>query len=538
MKKASLYFIIFCVSIPLFSQKKDKVLVTIDSDKIKVSEFKRVYEKNLDIIEDSIAKNIENNLDLFINYKLKVKEAYALQLDTVPSYKREIEGYKNQLAAPYLQDDAFTEKLVKDTYFRTKNELKASHILIKLPKDATPKDTLIAYNKIVKARDKILGGAAFKSVAKEVSEDPSVQRNGGDLGYFSAFKMVFDFEDIAYKTKVGEVSNPFKTRFGYHIIKVEATRLSKGEVEVAHILVADTTSVGKGKIDVVYQKLKAGDKFEALAKEFSNDTGSKNKGGKLRKFGTGRMVKPFENIAFSLEEENEYSIPFKTRFGWHILKLIKKYPIASFKEMKDEITEKVKRTGRINLSDKVVLDRLKNQYKIVENEQAKWIFNRKNIQDIPLDSLQDVLLTINDKKIGQSDFVKYSKNRKGQKPKVYYETFKDQEILTYFKDNLIYTAPDYAYTLKEYQEGLLLFELMQQKIWDRSAKDTLGLQNFFESRKINYKGKELKNIKGKVMSDYQTYLEKEWVKELTEKSSVKVSKKQLKKLIKYYKKSK
>ncbi len=536
MKKVSLCVLVFFVSFSVFSQKKDKVLLTIDATPIKVSEFKRVYEKNLGVIEDSMAKDIAKNLDLFINYKLKVREAYAMQLDTLPAYKREIEGYKNQLAAPYLQDDAFTKKLIADTYYRIKNELKASHILIKLPKNFEPKDTLEAYNKIVAARDKIVAGASFESVAREVSEDPSVKTNGGSLGYFGAFKMVFDFEDAAYNTKIGEVSQPFRTRFGYHIVKPEATRVSKGEIEIAHILVTDSTLKGKGVIDTVYQKLQQGAKFKDLAKQYSNDVNSKNKGGKLRRFGKGMMIKLYEEKGFALENKGDFTPPFKTRYGWHILQLIEKYPVQSFEEMKEEVAEKVKRTGRINLSDKVVLDRLKKQYAIVENEPAKWILKSKKIQEIPLDSLQDVLLRINEKEIYQSDFVKFSKNRRGQNPAIYYTTYVDQQVLSYFKENLVHTSPEYSYTLQEYQEGLLLFELMQQKIWDKSAKDTLGLQNFFNERKSTYNAKELQEIRGKVISDYQTFLEDEWIAKMKKESVITIRKRQLKKLIKQYKK--
>ncbi len=440
------------------------------------------------------------------------------------------------MLAPYLKDDQFIDDLIKEAYFRTKNELKASHILIQLPKNATPKDTALAYNKIIDARNKILSGNSFESVAAEISEDPSAKRNGGNLGYFSAFKMVYPFEDAAYKTKVGEISMPFKTRFGYHIVKADGLRASRGEVQVAHILINDTTAVGKTKIDDLYKKLQKGEKFEVLTKQFSSDNGTKDKGGVLPKFGTGRMVKPFEDAAFSITKENMYGKPFKTRFGWHIVKLIKKYPVQSFDLMKQEITNNVKKSGRIKLSDKAVLNRLKKEYKIVENEKAKSIFKRADIRNISSDSLQGVLLTINHKNINQSDFIKFIKNRRHKSVAALFEMFKDQEILNYFKENLIHTEPDFAYTLKEYEDGLLLFELMQQKIWKKSSKDTLGLKNYFKKNINNYSSKELKNIKGEVMNDYQTFLEKEWIDNLKKKSKIRVKKKQLKKLIKFYNK--
>ena len=241
-----------------------------------------------------------------------------------------------------MQDSAYINKLVKDAYFRTKNEVKAKHILIRMPRDASPNDTLIAYNKILKLRDRIIKGENFEKIAAQFSDDRSAKDdpksrrkgNGGNLGYFSAFSMVYPFEVAAYNTKVGDVSMPFKTQFGYHILKVDDVRESKGEIEAAHILVRDTSVNGKIKIDSIFYKLIKNENFEALAKKYSEDPGTKNNGGKLRKFGAGRMVKPFSDAAFALERKNEFSKPFKTRFGWHIVKLIKKHPIKSFEEMK------------------------------------------------------------------------------------------------------------------------------------------------------------------------------------------------------------
>lgn len=538
MNKLAAFLLMFCHTFLLFSQKKDRVLVTINNENIKVLEFKRSYEKNLTVLEDNDAKDLKKNLDLFVNYKLKVQEAYRLKLDTLASYQREIDGYKHQLAVPYLQDKDFTNQLIKEAYKNTKYERKASHILVKSPINSLPKDTLIAYEKIVAARNKILAGAPFESVAKEVSEDPSVQTNKGDLGYFSAFKMVYPFEKATYNTPVGDVSMPFKTRFGYHLVKVTDQRLSKGEVEVAHIMISDTTIVGGKKIDEVYQKLKQGEDFEKLVAAYSQDSGSKKRGGKLQKFGTGRMMKPFETVAFSLTQKNEFSKPFKTRFGYHIVRLINKYPLIPFEEMKDEIAKRVKSSGRINLSDQHVLKKLKKSYNIIENEDSKWILKKQNIQEIPKDSLQNVLLTINGKLIKQHEFVNYGKRRNGQNPAVYFENFKNEQILKYFKENLEITSTEYANTLKEYREGLLLYELMQQKIWMPSSKDSLGLKTFFTNQKSKYKEQQLSEIKGLVMSDYQMYLENQWIADLTQKSTIKINKKQFKKLIKYYEKKK
>lgn len=526
----------------VFAQKKSKTLVVINEEKITVSDFKRVYEKNLDVIDNEEAKDVKKNLDLYINYKLKVREAYRLELDTLLSYKKEIETYKNQLSAPYLQDSSFINKLVKDVYFRTLNEIKVKHILIRTPKIATPKDTLIAYQKIMKIRDRIIEGEDFEKVAVEVSEDESARDNpkkrrkgnSGNLGYFSAFRMVYPFENAAYNTKIGKISKPFKTSFGYHILKVDDIRKSRGEIEVAHILINNKDAKAEKLINDIYNKLENDEQFKTLAKKYSNDLGSKPKGGKLRKFGSGVMEKSFEDVAFSIKNEEEYSKPFKTKFGWHIVQLIKKHPIKPFKEIERELKNKVRSSERAQLSQKIVIDKLKKNYQVVENTEAKKIFNRKDIRLINKDSLQAVILTINEKKIKQLDFIKFIKRKNNVAIYQLFNEFKNQEILAYYKENLEKSEPEFAYVINEYKEGLLLFELMQQKIWNKASKDTIGLKKYFEKNINNYQTKTLKKIKGDVMNDYQNSIEKNWISDLRKKSTININKKALKKLIKFY----
>lgn len=543
MRKLVVFIFLIAVSASLFSQKDEKVIFTIDDNPTTVGEFKRVYEKNLDAINDEESKNVKNNLDLYINYKLKIKEAYSVKLDTLPSYKREMETYKNQLVAPYLKDTTALPKLVKDAYFRTKNEVKGKHILIRLQQDALPKDTLVAYNKILALRDRVVIGESFEDVAVKESEDlsakddPETGRKGnkGNLGYFGAFRMIYPFENAAYNTKKGEVSMPFRTRYGYHIVKNEGMRKSLGSVEASHILISDTSAIGKKVIDSVYTKLEEGEKFAELAKAYSEDPGSKSRGGSLGKFSRGQMVKSFEDVAFSLEE-NTFSKPFKTRFGWHIIKLIKKHPVGSFEELEKELKNKIKRGAAISISEKALLKKLKASYTITEFDEAKSILDKKNMRGIPADSLQNTLFSIEDKNITQEAFVKYTMNRRHKPVFVLYKEFLNKEIVDYYKKDLVNIEPEYAATLKEYEEGLLLFELMQQKIWDKSSKDTLGLQNYFDKNKSNYKEQVLDSIKGQVINDYQNHLEKKWIADLRKKHEIEIKKRQLKKLIKYYRK--
>ena len=534
MKIKFFTLLFFTTSLVVYSQKNSDVLFKVDGTAITVKEFKDVYEKNLNLIDAKDQKSIKENLDLFINFKLKIKEAYRLKLDETKSYKREIETYKNQLVSPYLQDTAFLSKLIKDAYYRTKYKINVSHILVKVPRDIKPADTIIAYNKIHKARNEVLAGKPFKNAALAYSDDQSVKFNYGNVGYFTAFKMVYPFENMAYQTKVGEISKPFKTSFGYHFLKVNDLQISDGEVEVAHLLLTNQSSRGKFRIDSIYQQLKKGADFEKLVKKYSNDKSTVSRGGRLPRFGVGRMVKPFEDVSFKLKTVGEYSKPFKTQFGWHIVKLLKKYPVKSFKEMKDELAEKVRASGGARMSDLNVLKKLKSQYHIVEFDKAKEIFNSKNIRAVKKDTLQAVILSINKKKITQEKFFDYIRNRRHKSIPVLFNDFKNEEILTYFKENLKFTEPKYAQTLKEYEEGLIVFELMQQKVWDKSTKDTLGLKNYFYKNKKEYLFTDLSKHKGQVMNDYQEYLEEKLIATLKKRYSVKIRKKTLKKLIQQY----
>ena len=508
MKKIILLIAFTISSSNLLSQKDTKILVTINDNEFSVADFKKVYEKNLDAIDNEESKNLDKNLDLYVNYKLKVKQAYDLKLDTLKSYMTEIETYKTQLIAPYLQDKEYLTSLIKEAYDRTKTEIRASHILVRLPKNYTSKDTLSSFLKIQKARQRVLSGESFAKVAKEVSEDPSVSVNAGDLGYFSAFKMLYDFEDAAYSTSNGGVSGIFKTRYGYHFLQNNGTRTSKGERQVAHILISDTTLLGEN---------------------------TKSKGGVLPRFGSGRMVKSFETAAFSLNNIGDYSIPFKTKYGWHIVKLLKKFPILPFVEMEKVISDKVRNSGRAKLSDNAVLNRLKNEYSITVTESSKKLLQRKDLRSLSKDSLNNTLLTINKKILLQSDFASFIKNRRLTSFNDMMQKFIDAEILTYFKENLVNTDSNFAYTLSEYEDGLLLFELMQQKIWNKSS-DTIALKKYYDTRKKSYNSEDLNSIKGKVMNDFQLYLDQEWIGQLRSENEVKINRKVLKKLKSYYRK--
>lgn len=490
--KSIILLFLLLFSTHLLPQENQDVLFTIDKESVTTSEFLSVFNKNRDIVDEENKKSINEYLDLYVNYKLKLKQAYALKLDTVSSYRKELKKYRSQLIVPYLKDDQVTESLVKEAYDRMKTEVSASHILVRLDPKSQPADTLKAFTKIMEARTKALSGVPFGQVAKEYSEDPSAQKNGGDLGYFTTFAMVYPFENAAYNNEVGDISMPFKTSFGYHIVKVNDKRLSKGEVEVAHIMIknnpSDSTYAKKQSNDI-YAKLKQGDAFEFLAKQYSDDKNSAIRGGKIAKFSASRMIKSFSDVAFSLKNENDISEPFKTEYGWHIVKLIKKHPVKDFDELKETLNRKIEKSQRVGIVGKSIAGGLKKQYKIEVNDLNYNAF-MANDQAYITDHLSEEIFTINGKNVSLQGLIDYNKSQKNKSFKNAYEDFLNQEILNYYKENLERTNESFAAMMKEYRDGLLLFELLQEKIWTKAEKDTVALATFFNKNRSNYKWKE------------------------------------------------
>jgi len=460
---------------------KDKVLLKIDGEPIYQSEFIRLFgkNKNLELVDEK--QSLKEDVKLFVDYKLKLIEAKDLKLDTIKAYKKEVSKYRNQLVLPYLSDNSVTDGLLKEAYERSLKEIRASHILIQVQKNTI--DTLKAYTKITKLRNQIIAGADFSEIAKTNSEDPSAKKNKGDLGYFSVFRMVSSFENVAYKTPKGKVSSIFRSEFGYHIIKVVDVRESLGEVEAAHIMIRDTTSSGKKTIDKVYYEIIKEGNFEELAKKHSDDRRTALNGGKLPKFTMGALPPPFGEVSFALSDKNMYSKPFRTAYGWHIVKFIKRYPVGSFKDCEKDLLRKLKKDSRSKNLGNPVVDRLRKEYNIKVNEIAKNDFNdSKKIALI--DSLNSWLLVIEKDTLKQKDFMNYNMNRRDKKVMDNFKPFVDEEILAYYKKHLEESNVEFKNLFQEYRNGLLLFDLMKLKIWDAAQNDTLGLQKYFNK---NYK---------------------------------------------------
>ena len=499
------------VSTIIFSQ--NNTVLTVNGNQYSVEEFNYIYTKNnpeASYNDDSLLAYVNK---YFIDYKLKIIEAKRLGYDTIPQLINELKQYRTQLSRPYLIDKEKNEELIKEAYDRTVNEIRASHILVRVSLDASAQDTLTAYNKIIALRNRVINGEDFNKVAAgpNGSEDPSAKNNGGDLGYFTALQMVYPFEDAAFKTEVGEISMPVRTQFGYHIIKVTDKRAAKGKMQVAHIMIMNSkenekNEVANQKINEIYELLQSGQSFEELAQKYSDDQSSNTKGGLLPEFGAGskqRMVPEFEREAFALKNEGDYSKPFETMFGWHIVKKIHQSDVPEYEKLRRELKLKVEKDERAQSTQQSFINTLKLNYNFQANSKlliqayaivdsnvfrGNWRGDTLNIQN------DEIFVSFADQAFTLGDFIKHvASEQRREKPQPItsyvnykYITWINKLILNYEDSQLESKYPDFRNLMREYEEGVLIFEIMQNEIWNKASKDTTGLKNFYEAHKDEY----------------------------------------------------
>ena len=501
MKKILLSFISLFLFSGLFAQ--NNILLTIANKKIEKEEFERIYQKNKKNFSTEKITSVDDYLDMFIKFKLKVIEAESLGLDTSSAFKKELNSYRKQLIKPYFVDDSCEKELINEAYERSLYEIRAKHILVKLSPDASEEDTVFAYNKALEIRRRILNGEPFSVVAKGSSDDPSVRNNGGDLGYFTVLQMIYPFENAAYNLKKSEISYPVRTKFGYHIIQNIDKRKTKGQVKVAHIMLTLPKGISEEKADEkeelikqIYHRLMDGGDFGEMVTQYSEDRGSARNKGELPWFGAGRMVKPFENAAFELKNNNDISKPIKTSFGWHIIKLIDKKTIGSFDDMKDELKNRIERDERIIIAQNKFEEKLKKEYNVIEDTNSYLelldYVTEINIQSYNSPNLNNTLFTINKRVYTKGDFLLYLKDI-GKSYKLntitfakYYNIYLHDILISLDDNNLENKHPELKYLLKEYHDGILLFELTDKVIWTKASKDTIGLEKYFKKNRDNY----------------------------------------------------
>ncbi|MGC3979372.1 MAG: peptidylprolyl isomerase [Paludibacteraceae bacterium] len=503
MKKLIVGFLALTFSTVLIAQKNDPTLIKINGKSIPLSEFEYIYNKNnSDNILDK--KTLDEYVELFVNFRLKVEEALAQKLDTLSSFQSELASYQNQLAEPYLQDSETKEKLIKEAYNRTTNEVEVSHILVKIPNAGTAADTLKAFNKALEIW-KRAAKEDFSKLATQTSEDPSVEKNKGYVGWITALRTPYAFENAAFSTPAGSVSKPVRTFLGYHIIKVSRKRASQGEAHAAHIMKFirpdSIKEKAKIKIDSIYQRVLAGDDFAELAKKYSDDKGSARNGGELMWFGgEQRMVPEFEDAAFALQNKGDVSKPILTLYGWHIIKLLDKRPLADYETMKSSLESKVMNDERAQMVKNAFTDKVKKEYGFKLDKVAIGDFEILANKYAPTDSLFKAGLTTLNKNLfsigntnyTQADFAAFLKaSPEGNSVQAEYikdklNNFVNSKATDYEKTQLSSKYPEYYYLMKEYHDGILLFDISNREVWDKAAKDTAGLAKYFKENKTNY----------------------------------------------------
>lgn len=487
-----LHFVILLL-LSICASGQQKVLFTIGDEEVYTDEFDRIYQKNKDLVIDEGRKDFESYFKLFVDYKLKLKQAKDLRLDTLTDYKEELANYREQLVQPFLQNPEAINHLVDEAYERTKYQVKASHILIRLNKDAAPADTLKAWNRINELKQSLNTGKTFEEVAFAFSEDPSAKTNKGDLGYFSAFDMVYSFENTAFSLEPGEVSEPIRTQFGYHLIKLTDKRLSPGEVEVAHIMIRPDTADPSGaerKINDIYTRLKGGAEFEQMARELSDDKATSFKGGRLPKFGAGRMIPEFETNAFTLQEEGQLSSPFKTDYGWHVIKLIKKYPIGSKKALRPQLETRIRNGSRAHYVEKDLANQLSKKYEVTRFYK-NYLIDDNSLSD---ELKGSTVLQIEDQQYSLQELVDFGEQKTALNRQELYEEFVTAKIIEYHKEHLEYAEPEFKSIYAEYRDGLLLFALLKRVVWEKAENDSVGLKRYFEANRDNYQWKKRANL--------------------------------------------
>ena len=488
-------------------------LLTFDKGTVTQAEFERVYAKNNGGQEEAskhTTEQLREYLDLYVNFKRKVFEAEAMGLDTTPAFKQEFETYRKQLVQPYLSAKEVEEQLIREAYERSKMTVDASHLLISVAQDASPEDTMVAYQKIMAIRDSISSGQKdFGEMAIKYSTDPSAKQNQGRLGYFNVFEMVYPFESAAFTTDAGSVSMPVRTRFGYHLIKVHDKQSLDGKKQVAHIIIrvgdrysAKTEEEAKAKIQEIYQKLKAGEEFATLASQFSDDPSSAGKGGDL---GTGRLLLEMENVKRNLSE-GEYSEPFTTRFGHHIMKVTKVDKLPPFEEAQLELKQKISRDSRSQLGRQALIQRIKNENGFNIDDASFALFKETLDENFPRgnwqpDSAQvimyeNALFTLDNgnHKVRIQDFIDYYQKARIRKPGMtpaqaaesIKTAFVEQQLLAYEEAQLPKKNPEFRHLVQEYRDGILLFTLMERKVWKKAVEDTTGLKNYYEAHQDSF----------------------------------------------------
>jgi peptidyl-prolyl cis-trans isomerase SurA len=483
-------------------------IFTIDGTGVSREEFLKAFTKNNNGVA-ATEKGYRDYLDLYIRYKLKVKAAYAAQLDTLPAQRTELQNFRSQVADTYLKDQVSLDKLVKEVYTRGQKDIRLAHIFIALPKNAAVTDTLRAYEKAMAAYSALKKGKKFSETALAYSEDPSVKSNGGGIGYITVFTLPYELENLAYSLAPGQYSKPYRSKGGYHIFKNEGERKSIGRIKVAQILLAyppgATPAAKEGvrhKADSIYRLLQNGGDFVALARMYSGDNLTYQNGGELPEFGIGRYDSAFEATAFGLDRDGSISRPLVSDYGYHILKLISRKP---FPRQFDEqaaagLRQQVLNDPRVEISRQALFTRIYGETDFRRSDVPEadlWSFTDSALRNPGYVSYRGlgystVVFSFAQRAHTMKEWLDYARTSRSQRAgigvanKDLFQRYIERSALDYYRSHLELYNKDFAFQLNEFKEGNLLFEIMQRKIWDKASTDSAGLAKYYEAHRGKY----------------------------------------------------
>jgi peptidyl-prolyl cis-trans isomerase SurA len=485
-----------------------QTLFTVDHNPVGKEEFLKAYNKN-NTGQKPTQASYRDYLDLYIRYKLKVRAAYDAQLDTLAAQRMELQNFRAQVAESYLKDETSLDKLVSEAYQRGQKDIHISHILISLPKNATPYDTARAYEKAMAAYTVLKRGKKFDEIARLYSEDPSAKINSGSLGYITVFTLPYQLEGLAYSTAPGQISKPYRTKGGYHIFRNDGERKSLGRIRVAQILIAFPPSAtaeqkqdARHKADSLYDLLARGGDFATLARTFSGDNLSYQQGGELPEFGIGRYDSAFETTAFALDRDGAISKPLPSEFGYHIIKRLgrKPFPSGMDETTTTQLKQQVMNDPRIEISRKALLDRIKQQTEFRQadvNDLDLWAYTDSAMRNPGLNNFRGLGFTTTLFSFGSQSYLlkewlDYARAGRGGRPagpqanKELFDRFVERTAQDYYRNHLEDYNKDFAFQLMEFKEGNLLFEVMQRKVWDKASTDSAGLRKYYDAHKDKY----------------------------------------------------
>jgi peptidyl-prolyl cis-trans isomerase SurA len=505
----------------------DDILITIDNTAVTAEEFIYSFKKSHQN-EDSLSESaIDDYLRLFINYKLKVLEAKSSGYDTAELYIKELTGYQEQLKSSYRTAEKVIQDLKREAYERMKQEVKASHILIRVSENALPEDTVAALQRIIELKERARK-ENFEKLALAFSEDPSAKVNKGDLGYFTAFQMVYPFENAAYNTQPGEISDPVRTRYGYHILKVHDKRPSAYKIKLYQVQLSGKTPESKAqvnnKIFEIHEMLQNGLKPEQVAESIDKEQYTLQTGS-LPSLTLSQVPREIQEVAMQLTVPGEISDPVKSDLGWHIFILEERSPLPAYEEMENQLDRMVRKTDRLATYQEQLMDQLYKKHDV------DLQVSKKSISKV-VDGEEDIsLFKINNRNFVLSQFIKDLRKNKvalsnERAVSKAYSDYINEQVLNVEDQEIIAENAELRWLLKEYEEGLLLFNIMEDSVWNRAVHDKEGLEEY--NRKKAKKAmistdSTLSKFESGAIVDYQQYLDEQWIKRLRTKYTVMVN---------------